>query len=86
VFYHFKIITKNCQKNKRQDEIQIFVGGKLHQLNDNQYFNKIRYTDFLSNLGRNLVEINFLFEVGAVLHHCVFAQVQNNGFFFYAEV
>ena len=38
MFYHFKIITKNCQKNKRQDEIQIFVGGKLHQLNDNQYF------------------------------------------------
>ena len=61
--FHFKIITKNCQKNKRQDEIQIFVGGKLHQLNDNQYFNKIRYTDFLSNLGRNLVEIDFLFEV-----------------------
>lgn len=42
-------------KSKKKFEIQIFVDGKLHQLNDNQYFNKIRYTDFLSNLGRNLV-------------------------------
>ena len=85
-FSHSKIITKNCQKNKRRCEVQIFVGSKHSQLNDNQYFSKMRYTDFLSDLGRNLVEIDFLFEVGAILHHCVFAQVQNNGFFFYAEV
>ena len=46
----------------------------------------MRYTDFLSDLRRNLVEIDFLFKVGAVFHNGVFAQVQNNGFFFYAEV
>ena len=49
--FHSKIITKNCQKNKRQGEIQIFVDVKLHQLNDYQYFSKMRYTDFLSDLG-----------------------------------
>lgn len=85
-FSHSKIITKKRQKSKRLCKVQIFVDGKLHQLDDNQYFSKMRYTDFLSDLGRNQVKINFLFEVGAVLHHCVFAQVQNNGFFFYAEV
>ena len=84
--FHFKIITKNYQKIKRRCEVQIFVDGKLHQLNDIQYFSKMRYTDFLSDLRRNLVEIDFLFEVGAVFHHSVFAQVQNNGFFFDAEV
>ena len=49
--FHFKIITKNCIKSKRQGEVHIFVDGKLHQLSDNQCFNKMRYTDFLSDLG-----------------------------------
>ena len=43
--------NKKSPKNKGRCEVQIFVDGKLHQLSDNQCFNKMRYTDFLSDLG-----------------------------------